>query len=247
MTLRTLIYITVAVLAIVFLFKHRFFIFNLPSLIFWKVKDNKSKDNTFFPYYGVTYYAGPQGSGKTMSLVHALEEYRKQYPLVKIYTNFGYKYETAALNDIYDLINPDLYNDEQGTIFVLDEIQNEFAASTSANFPPNILQTITQLRKQNILVLCTTQVFTRVSKPLREQAKYVVECETFFGRLTETRKYDGNEYADGFDKSEKYKKEHLVCIEHKAFVQTDELRDCYDSYQLINRLSRVGFRKSVED
>ena len=51
--------------------------------------------------------------------------------------------------------------------------------------------------------------------------------------LQKNRKYDGIDYADGFDKSEKYKKEHLICIEHNAFIQTDELRDCYDSYKLI--------------
>lgn len=244
---KTLFHITIAGLILFFLYKHRFFIKLFPALMFWKIKDKKSTDKTVFPYYGVTYYAGPQGCGKTMSMVHDLEQYRKDYPLVKIYTNFGYNNETAALNDIYDLINPELYNGEQGTIFVLDEIQNEFAASTSSNFPPNILQTITQLRKQKILVLCTTQVFTRVSKPLREQAKYVIECETRFGRFTENRKYDGIDYADGFDKSEKYKKEHLICIEHNAFIQTDELRDCYDSYKLIERLKRVGFKKNNTD
>lgn len=244
---KTLFYITIIALILFFLYKQRFIILLFPSLIYWKIKDKKSVDKTIFPYYGVTYYAGPQGSGKTMSMVHDLEYYRKEYPLVKIYTNFGYNHETAPLNDIYDLINPELYNGEQGTIFVLDEIQNEFAASTSSNFPPNILQTITQLRKQNILVLCTTQVFTRVSKPLREQAKYVIECETRFGRFTENRKYDGIDYADGFDKSEKYKKEHLIPIDHNAFIQTDELRESYDSYKLIERLKRVGFKKSNND
>lgn len=238
---KIMFYITLIALVLFFLFKKRFLIKYFPVLIYWKIKDKRCIDKTVFPYYGVTYYSGPQGCGKTMSMVHDLEELRREYPLVKIYTNFGYVHETAALNDIYDLINPDLYNGEQGTIFVLDEIQNEFAASTSSNFPPRILSTITQLRKQKILVLCTTQVFTRVSKPLREQAKFVIECDTRFGRFTECRKYDGIDYADSFDKSEKYKKENRIAIDHYAFIQTDELRDCYDSYKLIKRLQRVGF------
>ena len=89
--------------------------------------------------------------------------------------------------------------------------------------------------------MTTSQVFSRVSKPLREQCYRAIECRTYFGRYTTCRHYDGIEYADSFEKSFDYKREHRPRLQYDSFVQTDKLRECFDSYKLIERLSRVGF------
>ena len=70
-----------------------------------------------FPYYGMHFYCGRQGSGKTYSMTHELEEIRKKYPKVKIYTNYGYKYQTMPIYDISMLKNEKYYNGEDGVIF----------------------------------------------------------------------------------------------------------------------------------
>lgn len=176
-----------------------------------------------------------------MSLVYTLEKLRKRYPKVKIYTNFGYRYEDKPLLKMTDLLDRNLYNGLDGTIFVIDEIQNEFSASTSRDFPESVLSLVTQQRKNHVLILCTSQVFTRVSKPLREQAFRVIECATFFGRYTTCKHYEGINYVDCIDKSETYKTDHRYHIDSDCFVQTDQLRELYDSYRIIDRLSRVGF------
>lgn len=181
-----------------------------------------------------------------MSLVWTLEEMRKKYPKLKIYTNFGYTEQTAPLLKMTDLLNRDLYNGTDGVVFAIDEIQNEFSASTSRDFPESILSLITQQRKNHVVVLCTSQVFTRVAKPLREQAFKVIECSTLWGRYTMCRFYDGTDYSDAVERSEDFKKEHRPRLDYKSFVQTDDLRGKFNSYLLIEKLNREGFVKKLE-
>lgn len=237
-----LIFIAIAIFTIIF---HRF-IFSLPQLIYWKYIDAKRNDKECFNKYGCWFFVGKQGAGKSISIVETLERLRKQYPKLKIYTNMGYKYETAPLLSLNDLLNRDLYNGKFGTVFVIDEIQNEFAASTSRDFPESVLSLVTQQRKNHILILTSSQVFSRVSKPLREQCYRAIECRTLFGRYTMCRHYDGIDYADSFDKSFDYKRDHRPKIEYHSFVQTDELRGLFDSYRIIERLSRVGFSPKMQ-
>lgn len=241
------IYTILKITALIALIIFRRFIFNLPQLIYWLIVDFIRNDKETFKPYGCWFFVGKQGAGKTMSLVETLERLRKKYPKAKIYTNFDYKYETQPLTKLTDLLNRDLYNGKYGTIFVIDEIQNEFSCSTSKDFPETVLSLVTQQRKNHILILTTSQVFTRVSKPLREQCYRAIECSTLFGRYTMCRHYDGIDYADAVDKSEDYKHEHRRRIEYHSFVQTDKLRECFDSYKLIERLNRDGFVPKVEN
>lgn len=219
----------------------RRFIFNLPKLIYWLIHDIVHDDKETFKEYGCWFFVGKQGSGKTVSLVEQLERLRKRYPKLKIYTNMGYAHETAPLKNLNDLLNVENYNGKFGTVFVIDEIQNEFAASTSQNFPETVLSLITQQRKNRILILTTSQVFTRVQKPLREQCYRAIECKTYLNRYTTCKHYDGIEYAESFDRSDDFKLLHRKRIEYHSFVQTNDLRNLFDSYKLIERLSRDGF------
>ena len=193
-------YIKLVYLGIMILiFLVRRFIICLPELIYWWYKDLKNFDKELFRPYGCWFYIGKQGAGKSMSLIFQLEKLRKRYPKVKIYTNMGYKFETAPLTSLNDLLNRKLYNGKYGTIFVIDEIQNEFSCKTSKDFPETLLSLITQQRKNRILILTTSQVFTRVSKPIREQCYRAIECQTFFGRYTRNKVYNGIIYADSID------------------------------------------------
>ena len=169
-------YIKIAELVgIIILFFFRRFFICLPELLYWWTKDIINFDRERFRPFGCWFYVGKQGSGKSMSLIHQLEKLRKRYPKVKIYTNMGYIFETAPLKSLNDLLDESLYNGKYGTIFVIDEIQNEFSCRTSKDFPETLLSLITQQRKNKILILTTSQVFTRVSKPIREQCYRAIE------------------------------------------------------------------------
>ena len=225
----------------------RRFLFSLPSLIYWWICDIVHYDKDLFREYGMRLYCGRQGSGKTIGIVHDLERFRRRYPKAKIYTNFGYRAQTAPLNSLNDLLNKDLLNGTDGVIFAIDEIQNEFSSATSKDFPESLLSTITQQRKQRICILASSQVFTRISKPLREQSYIVVDCKTVGGRYTKLKYIDADDYIDYANNPTPEKRLKLKPLKVETFVQTDVLRNCYNSYELINRLSRVGFSPKISD
>ena len=221
------------IITIVIVFRR--FLLNLPLLLYYVIYD-------FIHYekkipYGCWFFVGRQGSGKTISLVKALDNFKAQYPKVKIYTNFSYTKQDGKLGDIYDITNKDLYGDF-GTIFAIDEIQNEFSATRQTNFPVEVLSTVTQQRKQQILILCTSQVFTRVSKPLREQAFRVIECSTFFGRYTINKHYDGIDYADTVELAPDTKRSRRPSIHYYSFVQDNKIRSEFNTFEVIKRLKR---------
>lgn len=225
----------------------RRFILSLPSLVYWWIQDILHRDKDLFTLYGLRLYCGRQGSGKTMGIVHDLCEYKERFPKVKIYTNFGFKGQTAPLKSLNDLLDPALLNGTDGVIFAIDEIQNEFSSATSKDFPETLLSTITQQRKQRICILASSQVFMRVAKPLREQAFIVVECKTIAGRYTRLKYIDADDYLLYAEHPDPKKRLKLHKKGLKCFVQTDTLRNCYDSYELIRRLSRDGFAPKLSE
>ena len=234
----------IGLIIVAIIFRH--FLFSVPELLYWWYKDLRNFDRDVFRPYGVWMYTGKQGSGKTMSLIYKLEQLRRRYPKIKIYTNCGYKFQTGPLLSLNDLLDKSKYNGEFGTVFVIDEIQNEFSCATSKDFPETLLSLITMQRKQRVLILTTSQVFSRVSKPIREQCYRAIECFTFLGRYTVNRFYDGIKYADSFELSPDERKKACRKLYKIGFVQTDYLRNCFNSYEIIGKLSRVGFApKSV--
>lgn len=213
------------------------FIIKLFKFIYQFILDLKIniKDNSFREF-GMTIYTGRQGSGKSISMVEHLERYRKKYPNIKILTNFGYLHEDKALTDWQQLID-DRHDD--GIIFAIDEIQNEFDVYDSRNFNLEILKVITQQRKQGIKILASSQVFTRVSKPLREQTFEVVECYTVGGRWTFQKCFDADDYNLFIDNPDPEKKFKVPRKFRKSFVQTNKIRSLYDSYAVIKSMTKL--------
>jgi hypothetical protein len=203
----------------------------------WKMIDISRliKNGRGFEEYGVTMYVGRQGAGKTMAMVEYLERMRKKYPKCLIFTNFGYVNETRPLEGWRDLL--ERRNGLDGVIFAIDEIQNEYDSTKWKDFPESILSQITQQRKQRIKIVCTSQVFTRVVKQLREQCFEVVECRTFAGRWTITRGFDAVDYASVVENPEKKRK--IFRLFRYSFIQTDALREKYDSYSVVERMKNI--------
>lgn len=208
--------------------------------LFYKYKDFKvyKNDKEFkkFKEYGLTIYCGRQGSGKSISMTERLEYIRKNYPNVKILTNYGYVNQDEALDDWAKLL---YCRNEKGIVFAIDEIQNEFDVYDSRNFNLDLLKVITQQRKQGIKIYASSQVFTRVSKPLREQCFEVVECFTFLGRWTFQKCFDADDYnfyVDNYNPTFRFKVKRKW---RKSFVQTDKLRSLFDSYAVVEAMKKI--------
>lgn len=189
-----------------------------------------------FKEYGLTLFTGKQGSGKTMSMVYVAEQYRSKYPSIYICSNFGYVYEDEPLKTLADIPNVVLKAKEDercGVLILWDEIQNDFDSFSKVN--KDVLRVVTQQRKQSIKILGTSQVFTRVSKALREQTYDVALCRTFMGRHTRAKFYDAEDFIHNIEKPEE--KREMFPKKRISFIQSDDLRLLYDSYAVIQTLN----------
>lgn len=201
---------------------------NFIKLFFYDLKNK----NMSFNEYGLTLFCGRQGAGKTMAMTYYLEAMRQKYPDVHILTNYFYKNQTKSLDSVDDIMS--YRNGDNGVIFAIDEIQNEFSSTAWKDFPEFLLSEITQQRKQKVKIVGTSQVFTRVVKQLREQTYEVVECNTLFGRWTFTKCFDAEEYNLIVDNP--ILKQKLRRLYRHNFIQTDNIRDLYDSYAKIESI-----------
>lgn len=207
------------------------------EFIKYKIWDLRHFDKDTFPEYGMTIYCGRQGGGKTTAMVEYLERMRKKYPKCLIITNFGYKYEDYPMNSWRDFFK--YRNGKHGVIFAIDEFQNEYNSNDYRDFPEDLLRQITQQRKQKIKIVATSQVFTRVVKQVREQCYEVVECATLAGRWTFTRCFDAEDYNLAIDDVEKKYK--IRRKWRRNFVQTNALREAFDSYEVVKKLEKMQF------
>lgn len=199
-----------------------------------KAYDIITRNPDEFREYGFHLITGRQGSGKTITLVYLLLRYQKMYPKLIVKTNMDYKYENGKIRHWKDLVfsNNGIY----GEIDVIDEVQNWFSSNQSKNFPPDMLREVTQQRKQKKMILGTSQVFTRVAKPIRENIYLVYEPTTFFGCITFVHKYEPILDECG------------TVIQKKPrgsffFVHNKKIRDCFDTYQKILDMSEDGFQE----
>lgn len=214
--------------------------FKYHNLLRWLLVDflERKKYAGEFREYGFTFFVGRQGAGKTVSMVHYLEKMRVLYPNCMIITNFKFSDANYIMKDWNDLLN--VRNGTDGIIFAIDEIQSEYSSAAWKSVPEDLLSEISQQRKQRVKIVATAQFYSRVAKPLREQANTVVACSTFKGRLTRNKEYDAVDYATVIDNPNVVKKK-LKPLSKSSFVQSDSLRACFDTYEKIERMQKIDF------
>lgn len=196
------------------------------------VHDRLTRNPNEFGLYGFHLFVGEQGSGKTVATAQFLRRIKQEYPLCHIATNFEYKYEDGQINSWKDLIFNN--NGEYGQADVIDEVQNWFSSNQSKDFPPEMIQEITQQRKQRKIFIGTTQRFERMAKPLREQVNYIYLPTTIAGCLTIVRVCKPKVNSDGEIKDLKTRKWYF-------FVHDDDLRNSFDTFHKIKKQAEEGF------
>lgn len=194
--------------------------------------DIARKNPNYFKPHGVIIFTGHQGYGKSISMFQYATSLKADYPLVKILSNTKFILTDFYLSHWKILTTFD--NGEEGVIAIIDELQNWFNSKQSKNFPPEMLSTITQCRKSKRIVLGTAQQFYMISKDIRTQCTEVRECFTLFGRLTIVVRKEPIVDNEGDVLKLRFKGIY-------SFVQTDKLRDSYDTYATIKNLSDSGF------
>ena len=186
----------------------------------------------FYPK-GIHMFCGEQGCGKTIGAVEMMLRLQKQYPLCRVITNFGLTSEDTELKEWQQLLTYN--NGHKGVVVGIDEIQNWFMSGLN-KLPEQMLEVATQNRKNNRIICCTAQVFTRVNKGLREQVSMVYNPHTFLGCFTIVIKRKPVFDSEGNVTSMKYRGMY-------SFVHSDELRAAYDTYKVIHTLAKEGFKE----
>lgn len=214
----------------------KFFPYNL---IRWLLVDflTRKERKGLFKEYGFSIFCGRQGAGKTISMVDYLNRMHEKFPHCLIITNFQYAHSDGLLSDWRDLLN--IRNGQLGVIFAIDEIHSEYSSDMWKDFPENLLSEISMQRKQRLKIIASSQAYSRVIKQIREQTFSVFQCETFFGRLTKYKEYDAAEYGTG--DTPFLVKKRCKPIGKGMFVQSDSLRQCYDTYEKIERMKKIDF------
>lgn len=203
-------------------------IFLFPYLLYRSIKDKKARGIHLYGIYG---YFGLPGKGKTMAMCNELKRLRKLYgDNIYIMTNFCYNDEDFAFTGWRDLLK----EYDKPLVCAWDEVQNEFNARSFKDFPISLLTLLTQVRKKNgIQILYTAQRWHFVDKNFRSLSFGCYECSTLCGCFTMTRKYDPIDYDNLCSNSDYEKRRKIRPIRTDSFLQTEELRNCYDSYRML--------------
>lgn len=185
--------------------------------------------------------ADVNGSGKTIGVVEELERIKRIFPECIICTNINYLKQDIPLTSWLQLL--ELRNGNKGVVFVIDEVQNNGLDWTK--FPETLLAVITQQRKQKIKIYVTTQVYKNLVIQLRRQCFDVIECKTFLGRWTRHKCFDAEEYNNVIDNPTPEKKFRLPKKWRHSFIQSNFLRNLYDTNQVVDKLQ--DFDKLITD
>lgn len=119
-------------------------------------------------------------------------------------------------------------NGYMGVIYVVDEIHLYFNSLDSKNIPVSVMTEVSQQRKQRKLIIGTSQLFSRLAKPFREQADNIIICVTYFGLITKQMVFDGETLTED-------SRGQLVGQRKKVgwFFHTLRLRESFDTFQKV--------------
>lgn len=217
------------------------------QLLKWKFIDMyrayKNRGNKKVHLYGIRLLCGLYGQGKTMALTQYLDSMRKKYgDKILISTNYGYSGEDFPLSTWKQMLT----NYDRPVIFGYDEIQNEFNSRDYKNFPYELVSLLTQNRKgHGKQIIGTAQRYGRVDKVFRELCTHVGECRTIFGRLTTVKWYGWEEYEQLINVTDISRKMKIRARKVR-FVQTDDLRNAYDSFQMLESAKTKEYQTQQE-
>ncbi len=197
-----------------------------------------SRDNPdyFYPA-GIWVFCGAQGSGKTLSAVQMLKKMCKKYPKAIVCSNIevkGIENKVIPFTDYEQLEKLD--NGIYGIIFMLDEVHVLWNSLESKDIPISEMACFCQMRKNRRVIIGTSQVYSRIAKPIREQLAYVIKCRNLFGFFQMNTVIDPSQCPEDGSDSEG----EIVC--HRYWFHHPGLYNSYDTLFKINRAKRKDDR-----
>ena len=226
-------------------------------LAFWLIKDlfvfisDIATGKYFKRYYGIYGVVGEYGQGKGVALAHQYTDIIKPRKLFGRYIHNPDNYifisncymkgctSFETLADVMKFYN-EAMSSGKGLVVFWDEIQNEFPEN-DRNFPPQFRFLLTQNRKlRGVRIVWTSQDYTRVNKNIRLMTTSVRHMRTYFKRYTIEKVYKRFVYEDLYNTTDIRQRVRKIPQKINIIVQTDKLRDCFNSFEILDSAKKIS-------
>lgn len=201
--------------------------------IYWRLIDfyRNIRDKPQPHLFGIKCICGMYGQGKTMAMSYIATKFKKKYgDDIYISSNYGLAIQDFPFNDI-SLLSKEF---DKPVVFLFDEVQNTFP-SNERNFPRSVLKSLTFNRKGNgKLIYWSSQDHELVHKAFRRLTIEYGQVRTIRKRFTRIRWYLPADYQSLFEQNNYDKKMKIHPIKKDKFIQTDYIRNLYNSYSFDN-------------
>ena len=187
------------------------------------------KDKDTFPF-GMRFYDGVMGSGKSLTMAKDCYDICQQYNDVLVISNLHFKIDIGAQEIIYfqttdELISALVYSQGRKHTWVLiDEALTYFAEN--GGIDPALMNKITQSRSCRRFICLGSQKFKRINNRLRDFSLETVQCRNI-GRIQFNAIRDDTRLH--FDKQEM---DFVGPVkEYQIFKRNIELFNLYDTFE----------------
>lgn len=190
----------------------------------WKIKNKNPEE---LDVTGINIFTGSQGSGKSLSMIHVFKKLISDFPKAIVVTNLEFNFKIPNKIKKYEGFEDfKIENGIYGVIYLLDEIHLILNSLESKGVPLSIIVELSQQRKQRKLILGTSQVYSRMAKPLREQIRNIIICKNYFSLFQINYLVDAFESQEDNNGKLKFKKMKVSFFFHR---KEDYL--AYDTYK----------------
>ena len=184
--------------------------------------------------WGIYQFVALPGQGKTMSMVAHAERARASCPNIIIGANFGYVHADYRINHWMDIIDIAMkaHKKHKPCLIMMDEIHVTFDSSDWKSFPAELLALLSFNRKFELQFLCTSQIYERIPKKIRDIANYTVICKNVLSanRLFRCFYFEKDDYEARFDGKSKNAK--FI----REFVADNNFYALYDTLEQVDQM-----------
>jgi len=152
---------------------------------------------------------------------------RASFPKIKIYTNFGFTFQDGEIESLDDFSK---YEDDNGVVFAVDELQLSFQARQFNKFPSEMIFLLTQNRKFKKHFVCTAQLFEHVDKVFRDLTNTIIQCNNWGSRWFFQRAYTTLDYRVKINPEGE--KQPFILWRY-SFIANDFIYNAYDTYRIV--------------
>ena len=196
-----------------------------------------------FNLYGIDLFIGMFGHGKTLCMTHeALKIYKTFGDRVRFISNYtlnGIPYTPLYnFNQLVDL-GEDENDKYEGTIVLIDEIENVLNNRNYAKFPLQLLHMLTQQRKKRVKILCSAQRFFMVDKLWRSITTNVIDCNKYW-------RFQHCEIYDAWDMENSTNNNEIDRLDNIWWFVRNRDFDAYDTSEMVSKNKAEDFISNDE-